>query len=130
MYGLLWEHANLNEATHATLHETFGVANIEVFEHLAACVRAGHVVDRAGRDVYLAHPERMRLPVCFLHGAENQTFLPETTRRTYEWLRAHNGPALYSRHQVVGYGHLDCWIGREAARDVFPLVLAHLERAG
>jgi len=26
------------------------------------------------------------------------------------------------------YAHMDCWIGQDAARDVFPLALAELER--
>jgi len=127
MYGHLYEHAQLNEATHATLHETFGVAGVRALEHLARCARRGHVVDRAGGNAYLPHPERMRLPITFIHGADNRCFLPESTGLTYEWLRQANGPALYARHLVSGYGHIDCWMGKDAVRDVFPLVLRHLE---
>jgi cholesterol oxidase len=127
MYGHLYNHAQLNEATHATLHETFGVANVHSMEHLALCARRGQVVDRDGGDAYLPHPERMKLPIAFLHGADNRCFLPESTALTYEWLRQANGSALYARHLVPGYGHIDCWMGKNAANDVFPYALEHLE---
>jgi cholesterol oxidase len=127
MYGHLYEHAQLNEATHATLHETFGVANMRSLEHLALCARKGQVVDGAGADAYLPHPERMHLPITFLHGSDNRCFLPESTNLTYEWLRQANGPERYSRRLLAGYGHADCWLGKNAAVDVFPHALQHLE---
>jgi cholesterol oxidase len=127
IYGHLYDHAQLNEATHATLHETFGVANMRSLEHLALCARKGQVVDGAGADAYLPHPERMNLPIAFLHGADNRCFLPESTSLTYEWLRQANGRANYSRHLLAGYGHADCWLGKNAANDVFPHALEHLE---
>ena len=37
-----------------------------------------------------------------------------------------NGPKLYHRVVVPDYGDIDCIIGKNAARDVFPLILAHL----
>lgn len=127
MYGHLYDHAQLNEATHATLHETFGIANVHSLEHLALCARKRQVVDHTGQDVYLTHPERMGLPIAFLHGADNRCFLPESTSLTYEWLRQANGPAHYARHLVPGYGHIDCWMGKNAVNDVFPYALEHLE---
>ena len=29
---------------------------------------------------------------------------------------------------IEGYAHLDCWLGEHAARDVFPIALAELEK--
>ena len=37
-----------------------------------------------------------------------------------------NGPELYNRVVVPGYGDVDCVIGKHASRDVYPLILAHL----
>jgi cholesterol oxidase len=39
-----------------------------------------------------------------------------------------NGADLYTRQVIDGYGHIDCIFGRDAASDVFPHILAHLER--
>jgi cholesterol oxidase len=127
LYSLLYEHAQLNEATHNALHEMFGVANIKALEHLARLVRTGHLVDFNGAEVYMPHLGRLAIPISFIHGAQNQCFLPESTAITYESLRAKNGQYLYDRQLIPGYGHIDCIFGRNAVRDVYPFVLSHLE---
>jgi cholesterol oxidase len=127
MYAPLYRHEQLNQLTHDTLHELFGVANVRSFEHIALLARTGHLVDFSGADVYLPHLDRLAIPIAFLHGAENQCFLPESTEKTYDLLRQANGAKLYSRHVIPGYGHIDCIYGKNAANDVFPLMLNHLE---
>ncbi len=130
MYSNLYEHGQLNTATHEALHEMFGVANIKSFEHLALLVRNGHLVGADGGEIYMPHLERLAIPITFIHGAENQCFLPESTRRTFDTLRERNGSHLYTRHVVAGYGHIDCIYGHRAALDVYPFMLNHLEGLG
>ena len=60
-------------------------------------------------------------------GSRNTCFLPIGQRRTFAWLDAQD-PGLHRHHELPGYSHLDLFFGREAARDVFPLILAALER--
>jgi cholesterol oxidase len=48
MYAPLYEHAQLNTLTHETLHETFGIANMRAFEHLALMTKTGHLVTATG----------------------------------------------------------------------------------
>ncbi|MGH9343176.1 MAG: alpha/beta hydrolase [Terriglobia bacterium] len=128
MYAPLYQHPQLNEATHNTLHEMFGVASIRAFEHLSLLTNKGHLVDFHGNDVYLPHLDRMAIPICFIHGAENECFLPESTEITCNVLSAKNGPGLYTRHVIPGYGHIDCIFGDRAAQDVYPFILEHLEK--
>lgn len=128
MYAPLYRHNQLNEATHEALHEMFGVANITAFEHIAAMVREKHVVASDGRDDYLLHPERLAIPLLLIHGAENRCFLPESTEQTLRYLADANGAGLYSRRLIPGYGHIDTIFGKEAARDVYPYILEHLEK--
>lgn len=128
MYSLPYEHDQLNFVTHDTLHEIFGVANIDAFKHLALMVRRGHLVDAQGREAYLPHVARLAVPITFIHGAENHCFFPESTEKTLRWLKRRNHPGLYERHVVPHHGHVDCIIGNNAVDDVFPRVLAHLER--
>ena len=126
MYGMLFEHHQLNLATHEALHELFGVVNLTVFDQLAGMVRAGQLV-RADGSPGIRELQRLRLPILFLHGAENGCFLPAGTVESMRVLAEANGPGFY-RHEVIpGYGDMDCLIGKNAARDVFPLVLRHLE---
>ncbi len=127
LYAPLYEHDQLNNATHDVLHELFGVAAMANLNHLGRMVRAGHVVAADGTDSYLPHVSRLAIPLLFIHGAENQTWTPESTQRTLDWLMAHNDPGLYQRRLIPDYGHIDCIFGRDAARDVYPHILAHLE---
>ncbi len=127
LYAPLYEHAQLNEATHEALHEMFGVANIHQFEHLGQIVRKGHVVSAGGEDIYLPHLERMAFPIRFIHGAENECFLPRSTEITFDLLRQKNGKDLYSRTVIPNYGHIDCIFGKDACRDVYPSIVEHLE---
>lgn len=127
MYAPLYEHDQLNPATHDTLHETFGIANIRAFEHLTLMARAGHLVSFDGTESYMPHLDRLAIPITFIHGAENACFLPESTEITYNLLREKNGKHLYSRHVISNYGHIDCIFGKNAVKDVYPLILNHLE---
>lgn len=128
LYGLLWEHENLDPGLHDHLHELVGPASIGVFAHLAAMVRAGHVVDAQERDVYLPHVDRLRdIPILLVHGDRNECYVPAATEETERWLRDAGHPDV-ERVLVPGHGHLDCIFGSRAASAVFPHVLAHLER--
>ncbi|MGH9278381.1 MAG: GMC family oxidoreductase N-terminal domain-containing protein [Acidimicrobiales bacterium] len=127
MYSLLYEHDQLNELTHNALHEMFGVTPISALEHLALMVRKGGLRDAQGRDVYLPHLDRLAIPITFVHGAENACFLPKSTAKTLQVLRQANGPDLYQRYVVSNYGHIDCIFGKNAARDIYPLMLKQLE---
>ena len=128
MYGMLYEHDQLNAATHNTLHETFGVANMKVFDHLGRLARTGHMVNFEGEDVYLSHVDRLKIPITFIHGEDNETFLPESTAKTHALLREKNGKKLYKRHIISDYGHIDCIFGKNAVEDVYPFIINHLER--
>jgi cholesterol oxidase len=127
LYSHVFRHDRLNTATHDHLHELFGVANIAAFEHLTRIVREGRLVAADGRDAYLPHLERLAIPITFLHGEENGCFLPEGSEKTLELLGTTNGWELYRREAIAGYGHSDCIFGRDAARDVYPFILRHLE---
>ena len=129
-YGPTHHHAQLNQATHDDLGRLFGVANIDALNHISLMIRHGTSVDRFGHDVYLPHVERLRFPILFLAGDQNRIFLPETSARTLAWLRAANPSELYQRVVIAGYAHLDGFIGRDAVRDVYPTMLAHLEANG
>lgn len=128
MYALLYEHDQLDQLIHDNLHELFGMGNMATFEHLALMVRKGHVVSATGEEIYLPHLDRLAIPIEFIHGAENACYLPESTERTLTVLAEANGSELYSRHVIPGYGHIDCIFGKNAVRDVYPHVLAHLEK--
>lgn len=127
MYSQVFEHQQLNDATHGALDEMFGATNIRAFEHLSRMVRTGHIVTAEGENAYLPHLNRLAIPIAFISGGQNRCFLPETTRLTYDLLREKNGPHFYTRTVIPHYGHADSILGKNAALDVYPAVAQHLE---
>jgi cholesterol oxidase len=127
LYGLLYEHAQLDENLHSNLQELFGVHDVELFNQLAGMVRAGHVVDANGDDVYLPGIEGMNLPISFIHGSENLCYLPVSTEMTFDLLVERFGAGRFERHVIDGYGHIDCVFGKRAAVDVFPVVVRYFD---
>lgn len=128
IYGEVFDHDQLNDATHDAIVHIFGKTRLTAFKHLTTMIREGHAVDAGGNDAYMPHLDRLAIPITFFHGEHNRMFIPRSTELTYDALRAANGDDLYRRVLIPGYAHMDCWIGEHAARDVFPLALAELER--
>ena len=128
MFGESYEHDQLNEATHDHIDEAFGDANMTTLRHVTKIIREGHAVSMDGDHDYLEDVGNLRLPIAFIHGERNRLFLPEGSAITYELLRESNGPELYTRHVIPAYAHMDCFIGKDAARDVYPVVTAELDR--
>ena len=129
MSGDVYRHDQLNDATHDIIHEMFGIGNMTGFKHLTRLIREERDVDAKGNDVYMRNVKEWgQTRIALLQGAENGIFEPEGSKRTYEWLCQANGPELYSRHVIEKYGHMDLFIGRDAARDVFPTILDALDR--
>jgi choline dehydrogenase-like flavoprotein len=128
LYGEVYDHDQLNDATHETLHEIFGVANLTTLDHVGVIVNHGHMVTMGGDEAYIPHLDRLKLPLAFIHGEQNRLFLPVGSELTRNALSEVNGADYYTRHVIPGYAHLDCFIGKNAATDVFPIVTAELDR--
>lgn len=139
LYGHLYEHATTNPATHDRLAEQYGKCNITAFRHLAQLARSGVATrydygrrenlkryQRPTPPNYL-QPEHLQLPITFVSGAKNGTFVPRSTELTHDWLVQQNGPERYKRHVIAGYGHIDSFMGSAANRDVYPVFLEQLE---
>ncbi|HEX6024969.1 MAG TPA: alpha/beta fold hydrolase [Solirubrobacter sp.] len=131
MYGDVYRFENIDAETMETaVPSFFGASNMTFFEHMGVMVRAGRALDARGRDRYLSNLDAFRMPIEFVTGEHNRMFMPESVRRTHEMLRRAHGPGDYSQHVFHDYGHLDLWLGEHAERDVWPTVLAGLERHG
>ena len=127
IYGDVYKHANLNEETHQAIHEMFGVANMATFNHLSLMVRKEQIVDKKGGDTYLPHMDRLAIPIAFITGAQNELFLPEGPQKTMQALAKVNDATLYQNIVFPNYAHMDMYMGRDSARDVFPDIVAQLD---
>lgn len=134
-YGIgfpcLWSHANLSSGTHDWLSGEFASVPMRFFEQMAHSIVRGHL--RPMGEVPglpanpVAAPPQTDARFVLLAGRDNRCFLPQSQERTFAYLDGHR-PGVHRLHVLPGYGHLDVFLGREAARDVFPLILEELSR--
>ncbi len=135
----LFEHANLDPRTHARLGDLFGGTSMHYHRHIYAMVRRrfagkfrrGEPRHAALPDDYFEYAREMDTPVLFLTGERNNVFA-DSNPHCYELLYALDPPAAaagrYTLHVVRDYGHQDVFMGRDSARDVFPHLVAFLNR--
>lgn len=129
IYSNLYEHDQLNTQTHGILHELFGRVNITALRQLSVLSRVGHLVDAQKGNVYLPNLSRLKIPMAIIHGDDNVCVLPSATERAIQVLAQENGKAFYQRKVIPRYGHVDCIFGKNAATDVYPYILSHLEES-
>lgn len=111
VFGLLYEHDQLNAETHDTIHELVGLPGKAAMEHLKAIAQRGGLADGD-----------LTVPIAYVHGAESELFKAEGTERYAERTRA-------ACTIVPDYGHLDLLIGQNAAVDVYPVIQEQLAGA-
>ncbi|OQN98005.1 hypothetical protein B0A48_16310 [Cryoendolithus antarcticus] len=131
-FGRLWNHANLNEATHSHLEEIFGGIHTTCLQLLADMGRKQVVTDDRGNSlVTKKNVARLAgLPVLLLSGSENVVYPPVTTKKTWEMLMERFGDEMVRRRVIEGVGHLDLWISDKAAEKggAFGVVLEEIRR--
>ena len=102
-----------------------GACDMTAFPRLAQIVKRGTRANRLRRDgkayeggasspLTATLPPSTANPNQFVSGELNQCYLPVSTKRTFQWLRSVNDPALYRRHVTPGYGHIDNFMGATA----------------
>jgi pimeloyl-ACP methyl ester carboxylesterase len=127
----LWLHENLNSETHSWLTGEFADVPLTFFQQMARCVHAGHLVSVEGRpelpEDFTAQPPQTDARFAFLAGERNACFEPESQVRTHRWFES-VAPGRHELHVLPRYSHLDVFMGKDAARDTFPLILRELER--
>lgn len=131
-FPTLWRHENLNEETHEWIKQEFAHVPMRFFQQIARSMRKGHLVPVEGfaqlPSDFVAQPPRTDARFAFLAGERNVCFLPESQQRTYDYFQRQRKD-FHSLHVLPGYGHLDVFIGKNAADDVFPIILDELDRA-
>jgi cholesterol oxidase len=119
VFGPSYAHAQLNHATHDAMMEMFGPIAIKAGEQLTNILRKGYVVDKDGNNSYLPNVRKLDLPITFFAGELNQIFFPETSARTFAWLKAHmkdKPEGYYQREVVADYAHMDLFIGKDTSQ--------------
>ncbi|KAI1444802.1 FAD/NAD(P)-binding domain-containing protein [Annulohypoxylon stygium] len=136
--GRCWNHRNLNEATHRQIDRFFGGVSMTLMQVLMKQGFQGGVMGNGPLFERLDTPDNIRrlkgVPILLFVGRDNAVLSPESTEKTYEILTDTFGTGddrsgvPYQRRVVPDYGHLDCWMGRNAWKDVYPFVREEVDR--
>jgi pimeloyl-ACP methyl ester carboxylesterase len=118
LYGEVWDHKNLTDTTHQWLLSQFHQVPVTFYQHLGGCIRRGHME-------LPAYPKTEARCV-FLAGEENRCFLPYGQVQSWAWMQDHSTRQDHRFHRLNGYGHLDVFVGAQAEKDTFPLILKEL----
>lgn len=129
-FPALWSHAMISEQTHEWLKEEFGFVPFTFHRQMARCVNAGHLVSvdqlpQLPRS-FVAEPPKTEARIALFAGRENRCFSYESQERTHAWLTS-TRTNKDSLHILDEYGHLDMFLGENAARDVFPRMIQELD---
>jgi hypothetical protein len=104
---------------------------ITFFRQMARCIEEGHLVSVEGLgelpESFVAEPPQTDARFAFLAGEKNHCSLPESQQKTFDFLDSLH-TKHHSFHLLRNYGHLDVFMGKNAYRDVFPLIMSELER--
>ena len=121
-FGRLWNHRNLNKATHDNQHNIYGGISSKCLEHLASGGRRQTVLDDNYRSLVTEdNLERLRgLPIFLFSGADNNVFKSTSTLKTYKFLKARGETVSWK--EFPGFGHLDCWMSNRSADTIYKAV--------
>ena len=127
----LWTHEQLTAETHEWTKGEFGPAPLTFFRQISDCVDRGHLISVEGRpelpESFVAQRPQTDARFSFITGGLNNCFLPASQQRTFEFFEGFD-PGRHSLHIVPGYGHLDVFLGRNADKDWFPLIVSELDK--
>jgi len=128
----LWTHEQLSAETHEWTKGEFGPAPLSFWLQIRRCVQLGHLISVEGRpelpQSFVAQAPQTDARFSFITGGLNNCFSPESQQRTFDWFERRE-PGRHSLHIVPGYGHLDVFVGRNAHKDWFPLIVGELDKA-
>jgi hypothetical protein len=130
-FPTLWSHDNLNEATHEWIKGEFAHVPRSLFNQLSRSQPGGRLV--AARSFpdwpteFALDAPKTNARFAFITGEDNQTFRPEAMKRTCEYFKTFQPDGGHTFRSFHGYGHLDMFLGKDAAHDVFPYIIEQLD---
>lgn len=131
-FPALWSHDLINAATHDWLRNEFGFVPLTFFRQMKLCVQSGELRPVSGLPEIptdgLLNPLRTNARFALFAGQNNKCFLPKSQELTFAYLKSASARADHTLHILPEYSHLDVFMGRYAATDVFPLIAAELEQ--
>jgi pimeloyl-ACP methyl ester carboxylesterase len=135
MGASLFEHDHLGKTTHNRLVELLGDVPMGVIPHFRKIILARSLVKwNEGDPRYSVLPsncldaaDKIDCPILLISGSKND-FWKDSNRLCRDILLDYFPRLNVEYHEIPAYGHLDAFIGRGAALDVFPVITQWIEK--
>lgn len=137
MWGTGWPalflHENMSEVTHRRLKDLFGATGLNYHRHVAKMVDCNNqaVKMKIGDPRYSELPDNyfkaglaIETPILFVTGDKNRVF-SDSNIHCYRQMKA-RGVGQHQLQVFRAYGHQDIFMGKNAAKDVFPDMLSFI----
>lgn len=131
----LYNHENLHDITHRRGGDLYGATGVNYYRHVRKMVLNGNRAVKyatddprfdALPDEYLPRASEIRTPILFVTGADNRVFT-DSNILCHERLEK-IVPGLHRLHVFPKYGHQDVFMGKNCARDIFPVFVDFLRQ--
>jgi hypothetical protein len=127
----LWSHTNLNEQTHEWLSQEFAAVPLRFFAQITRSIKRGNLIsvelDNVLPQDFTQYVPKTCARIVFCAGQKNLCFLAESQRRSYNYFAAITAD-FHVLKLFPDYGHLDVFMGKNAAKDTFPFILDELNK--
>lgn len=127
----LWSHANLNEQTHEWLSHEFAAVALSFFAQITKSIKHGNLLSVEGNKLlpldFTQSSPKTSARFAFCAGTENLCFLADSQTQSYQYFNALKSDFHVLKH-FPEYGHLDVFIGQNAATDTFPFIIQELNK--
>lgn len=129
-FPALWRLENLDSATKEWIQHEFANVPLSFFRHISKCVKAGVLIPNNDGETTSYAPEQLKTNarIVLFGGKKNLCFLSESQQRTFDYLERIS-PGMHKLYLLKDYSHLDVFFGRNAHRDVFPLMISELNQS-
>ncbi len=124
----LWLLENLDQKTMDWIQHEFAAVPLSFFDHIKKCVHQSELVPlNSNASSYVTSEPKTDARFILFGGEQNLCFHPDSQRKTFKYLDNLN-PGIHQLHILDNYSHLDVFLGKNAHRDVFPIMLTELNK--
>jgi hypothetical protein len=124
-FPALWELENLSNETKEWIRNEFGPVPIHFFRHIRKGVHNGSLVSVDGSKHYMDAKPATDARFVFFAGKLNKCFKSNSQVNSFEYFN-NLKPDYHKLHVFDTYSHLDIFLGRNAHKDIFPVMIEEL----
>jgi len=124
-FPALWELENLSNETKEWIRNEFGPVPVHFFRHIRKGVHNGSLVSVDGSKHYADAKPATDARFVFFAGRLNKCFRSKSQENSFEYFN-NLKPDFHKLHVYDTYSHLDIFLGKNAHKDIFPVMIEEL----